>query len=117
MFFPTTPSWECFSLLQRGMFSQPPRPSFIRRAPPHSPSPFFNGLYTPFGSPVIGGQKPQERGDVAGYAIAPPEFWYRKRSLCPYGACDGCFTQQSCDCLTPNRRLFVRCYTALVAAC
>ena len=22
----------------------------------------FNGLYTPFGSPVCGGQKPQERG-------------------------------------------------------
>ena len=24
-------------------------------------------------------------GDVAGSAIAPPEFWYRKRSLCPKG--------------------------------
>ena len=24
-------------------------------------SPLFNGLYTPFGSPVCGGQKPQER--------------------------------------------------------
>ena len=32
--------------------------------------PLFNGLYTPFGSPVPGGQKPQEREDVAGYAIA-----------------------------------------------
>ena len=32
--------------------------------------PLFNGLYTPFGSPVSGGQKPQEREDVAGYAIA-----------------------------------------------
>ena len=28
---------------------------------------------------------PQGRGDVAGYAIASPEFWYRKRSLCPKG--------------------------------
>ena len=26
--------------------------------------PLFNGLYTPFGSPVPGGQKPQEREDV-----------------------------------------------------
>ena len=26
------------------------------------PKPLFNGLYTPFGSPVCGGQKPQERG-------------------------------------------------------
>ena len=32
--------------------------------------PLFNGLYTPFGSPVCGGQKPQEREDVAGCAIA-----------------------------------------------
>ena len=32
--------------------------------------PLFNGLYTPFGSPVSGGQKPQGREDVAGYAIA-----------------------------------------------
>ena len=26
------------------------------------PKPLFNGLYTPFGSPVSGGQKPQKRG-------------------------------------------------------
>ena len=26
--------------------------------------------------------------DVAGYAIASPEFWYRQQSLCPYGAGD-----------------------------
>ena len=32
------------------------------------PKPLFNGLYTPFGSPVSGGQKPQGTGDV----IAPP---------------------------------------------
>ena len=31
---------------------------------------------------------PQEREDVAGSAIAPPEFWYRQRSLCPQGAAD-----------------------------
>ena len=28
---------------------------------------------------------PQEREDVAGCAIALPEFWYRQRSLCPKG--------------------------------
>ena len=28
--------------------------------------------------------------DVAGSAIAPPEFWYRQRSLCPQGAADEC---------------------------
>ena len=32
------------------------------------PKPLFNGLYTPFGSPVSGGQKPQGIGDVT----APP---------------------------------------------
>ena len=32
------------------------------------PKPLSNGLYTPFGSPVSGGQKPQGAGDV----IAPP---------------------------------------------
>ena len=32
--------------------------------------PLFNSLYAPFGSPSSGGQKPQEREDVAGYAIA-----------------------------------------------
>ena len=31
---------------------------------------------------------PQGREDVAGSAIAPPEFWYRQRSLCPQGAAD-----------------------------
>ena len=31
--------------------------------------PLFNSLYDPFGSPCRG-QKPQEREDVAGYAIA-----------------------------------------------
>ena len=32
--------------------------------------PLFNSLYAPFGSPSFGGQKPQEREDVAGYTIA-----------------------------------------------
>ena len=32
------------------------------------PKPLSNGLYTPFGSPVSGGQKPQGTGDVT----APP---------------------------------------------
>ena len=36
--------------------------------------PLFNGLYTPFGSPVCGGQKPQEREDVTALSAisAPP---------------------------------------------
>ena len=36
--------------------------------------PLFNGLYTPFGSPVPGGQKPQEREDVTALSAvyAPP---------------------------------------------
>ena len=33
---------------------------------------------------------PQGREDVAGDAIALPEFWYRQRSLCPQGAADIC---------------------------
>ena len=77
--------------------------------------PTFNSLYDPFGSPRRG-QKPSlplkkesflplrlsckesstfspspsssGSGDVAGSAIAPPEFWYRQRSLCPQGAAD-----------------------------
>ena len=45
-------------------------------------------------------------GDVAGSAIAPPEFWYRKRSLCPKGLAMIAYATEL--------RLFVRCYTALV---
>ena len=57
-------------------FRKPTRPSLpLRKAPPFSPSLSFNSLYAPFGSPSSGGQKPQEREDVAGSAIAPPEFW------------------------------------------
>ena len=41
-------------------------------------------------------------GDVADSAIAPPEFWYRQRSLCPQGAGDDSLTQQSCDCLSAS---------------
>lgn len=36
-----------------------------------------------------------EERDVAGDAIALPEFLYRQRSLCPQGAADDCLTQQS----------------------
>ena len=32
--------------------------------------PLSNSLYAPFGFPSSGGQKPQEREDIAGYAIA-----------------------------------------------
>ena len=45
-------------------------------------------------------------GDVAGDAIALPEFWYRKRSLCPKGLAMIAYATEL--------RLFVRCYTALL---
>ncbi len=52
-------------------------PSFftIKEGSTFLTKPLFNSLYAPFGSPSSGGQKPQERKDVAGSAIAPPEFW------------------------------------------
>ena len=34
--------------------------------------PLFNGLYTPFGSPVPGGQKPQGREDVTALRCSEP---------------------------------------------
>ena len=46
-----------------------------------------------------------EERDVAGDAIALPEFLYRQRSLCPQGAADDFLTQQSCDCLCGINRL------------
>ena len=39
----------------------------LKRAPPLTPT-LFNGLYTPFGSPVSGGQKPQGRGRKPPYS-------------------------------------------------
>ena len=52
------------SLDKRRIFRKSPRPSLpLKRAPPLTPA-LFNGLYTPFGSPVSGGQKPQGREDV-----------------------------------------------------
>ena len=54
LFSKTYPSFLTF-------FRKPTRPSLpLRKAPPLI-SVFFNGLYTPFGSPVSGGQKPQGR--------------------------------------------------------
>ena len=40
------------------------------------PKPLSNGLYTPFGSPVSGGQKPQGRREKPPYSAvdAPPVF-------------------------------------------
>ena len=70
--------------------------------------PLFNGLYTPFGSPVCGGQKPQEREDVAGDAIALPEFWSAS-GACALKGWLRVLTQQSCDCLSPSGRLYSGC--------
>ena len=51
-------------------------PSFltIKEGSTFLAKPLFNGLYTPFGSPVPGGQKPQEREDVTALSAisAPP---------------------------------------------
>ena len=44
----------------------------------------LKGGSTAFPKPL----SPQGTGDVAGDAIALPEFWYRQRSLCPQGAAD-----------------------------
>ena len=96
---PTTPS-----LLHKGFFESP-RPSLTKEGSTFSPSPSSSGS-----------------GDVAGDAIALPEFLYRQRSLCissaafgnlkasfhcthlhelcPQGADDDFPTQQSCDCLS-----------------
>ena len=45
----------------KGIVLKSSRPSLpLKKAPPLTPA-LFNGLYTPFGSPVCGGQKPQGR--------------------------------------------------------
>ena len=60
---------------QRESFSKT-YPSFltVKEGSTFLTKPLFNGLYTPFGSPVPGGQKPQEREDVTALSAvyAPP---------------------------------------------
>ena len=51
----------------------------------HPSSLTLKGGSTAFPKPF----SPQGTRDVAGAAIALPEFWYRQRSLCPQGAADG----------------------------
>ena len=53
--------------IKEGFFSNHPVP-LSKEGSTFSPSPSSSGS-----------------GDVAGDAIALPEFWYRKRSLCPKG--------------------------------
>ena len=54
---------------QREVFLKSSRPSLpLKKAPPLI-SVFFNGLYTPFGSPVSGGQKPQARRRKLPYSV------------------------------------------------
>ena len=48
---------------------------------------------------------PQEREDVAGDAIALPEFWSAS-GACARKGLAGVLTQQSCECLSPNGRLY-----------
>ena len=61
----------------------------------------LKGGFTVFPKPL----SPSGAGDVAGDAIALPEFWYRQRSSRPQGAADDCLTQQSGDCLCGVNRL------------
>ena len=71
------------------MFFSNPSVSLSKGSSTFSPSPSSSGS-----------------GDVAGDAIALPEFWYRKRSLCPKGLAMSFYATEL--------RLFVRCYTALL---
>ena len=75
-------------------------PSFftIKEGSTFLTKPLFNSLYDPFGSPSRG-QKPQGREDVAGSAIAPPEFWSASRA-CVLKGWLGVLTQQSCEYLS-----------------
>ena len=69
-----------FQFSIEGFFNSPLRDF----STPLSPS-CEEGVLTPVPkpyAPTIGAR------DVAGYAIASPEFWYRQQSLCPYGAGD-----------------------------
>jgi len=68
---------------------------------PTTPSLLHKEGSTAFPKPL----SPQGTGDVAGYAIASPEFWHRQRSFRPQGADDDFPTQQSCDCLCGVNRL------------
>ena len=58
---------------QRESFSKT-YPSFltVKEGSTFLTKPLFNGLYTPFGSPVPGGQKPQEREDVTALRCSEP---------------------------------------------
>ena len=83
-FFRITPS-----LFPKREFFSNPSVSLSKGSSTFSPSPSSSGS-----------------GDVAGDAIALPEFWYRKRSLCPKGLAMIAYATEL--------RLFVRCYTALL---
>ena len=81
-------SLASLSPIKEGIFSNP-SVSLSKGSSTFSPSPSSSGS-----------------GDVAGDAIALPEFWYRKRSLCPKGLAMIAYATEL--------RLFVRCYTALL---
>ena len=68
--FPISIGWFSISIED---FSTPLSPSYEEGVLTPVPKPY---------APTIGAR------DVAGYAIASPEFWYRQQSLCPYGAGD-----------------------------
>ena len=68
-------TYPSFLTVKEGVFSKI-IPSFftIKEGSTFLSKPLFNGLYTPFGSSVCGGQKPQEREDVTALSavFAPP---------------------------------------------
>ena len=68
-------TYPSFLTVKEGVFSKI-IPSFfsIKEGSTFLTKPLFNGLYTPFGSPVCGGQKPQEQEDVTTLSAiyAPP---------------------------------------------
>ena len=71
----------CSSLLLKRFFRITPS-LFPKREFFSNPSVSLSkGSSTSFPKPF----SPQGTRDVAGDAIALPEFWYRKRSLCPKG--------------------------------
>ena len=54
------------------MFFSNPSVSLSKGSSTSFPKPFSNGLYTPFGSPVSGGQKPQGTRDVTALRCSEP---------------------------------------------
>ena len=66
-------TYPSFFTIKKVIFSKT-YPSFltVKEGSTFLTKPLFNGLYTPFGSPVCGGQKPQGREDVTALRCSEP---------------------------------------------